>query len=104
MFIPYRIAHAARSGPFFPERARERSGARRDSVLGRPGNNPYCHYRARTLAAQGKRERLVLREAAPGNPFDNGRFEIVEEAIDAPDVRPPTPRELVKKRAAVPVG
>lgn len=71
------------------------------AVLGRPGNNPYCHYRARTLAAEGKRERLVLREAAPGNPFDNGRFEIVEEPVDAPDVRPPTPRDLVKKRSPV---
>ncbi len=68
------------------------------AVLGRPGNNPYCHYRARTLAEQGKRERLVLAEAAPGQPFDNGRFEIVVEALDAPDVRPPTPRELVRRR------
>ncbi len=69
------------------------------AVLGRPGNNPYCHYRARTLAAQGRRERLVLAEAAPGKPFDNGRFEIVEEPLEAPDPKPPTPRELVRKRA-----
>jgi radical SAM protein with 4Fe4S-binding SPASM domain len=55
------------------------------SILGRPGNNPYCHYRARTLAKQGKRERLVPAEAADGSPFDNGLFELVEEDIDAPD-------------------
>jgi hypothetical protein len=49
------------------------------------------------MVAQGKRERLVLKESAPGKPFDNGRFELVEEAFDAPDPKPPTPRELVKK-------
>jgi radical SAM protein with 4Fe4S-binding SPASM domain len=74
------------------------------SLFGRPGNNPYCHFRARVLAAEGKRERLVLREAAPGLPFDNGRFAIVEEAFDAPDVKPPTPSELVKKRGPAPAG
>lgn len=68
------------------------------SLLGRPGNNPYCHYRARTLAKQGQRERLVPRAPAPGQPFDNGLFEIVLEPLDAPDPRPPTPRELVRKR------
>lgn len=67
------------------------------AVLGRPGNNPYCHYRARTLAAEGKRERLVLRELAPGQPFDSGRFEVVVEPLDARDVRPPTPRQLVRR-------
>ena len=36
------------------------------AVFGRPGNNPYCHYRARTLARSGRRERLVPRTAAPG--------------------------------------
>jgi len=55
------------------------------SILGRPGNNPYCHYRARAMAAQGRRERLVPVERAPGTPFDHGRFELVEEALDAPD-------------------
>jgi radical SAM protein with 4Fe4S-binding SPASM domain len=68
------------------------------SLFDRPGNNPYCHYRARVMASQGKRERLVLKESAPGKPFDNGRFEIVEESFDAPDPKPPTPRELMKKR------
>lgn len=69
------------------------------SVLGRPGNNPYCYFRARAQQKKGVRERLVLREAAPGQPFDYGRFEIIEEPFDAVDVKPPTPRELVKKRA-----
>jgi radical SAM protein with 4Fe4S-binding SPASM domain len=55
------------------------------AILGRPGNNPYCHYRARTLAKRGQRERLVPLEAADGLPFDNGTFEVVVEAIDAVD-------------------
>jgi radical SAM protein with 4Fe4S-binding SPASM domain len=55
------------------------------SVLGRPGNNPYCHYRARTLAKKGLRERLVPAAPAAGRPFDNGTFDIVVEPLDAPD-------------------
>ncbi len=69
------------------------------SIFDRPGNNPYCHYRASALAAEGKRERLVQKQAAPGRPFDNGRFELVEEPLDAPDPRPPTPRELLRRSA-----
>lgn len=55
------------------------------AVLGRPGNNPYCHFRARTLASRGLRERLVLRQKAPGLPFDSGLFELLLEPFDAPD-------------------
>ena len=58
------------------------------ALFGRAGNNPYCHFRVKTLAADGVRERLVLREPAPGVPFDHARFEIVLEPFDAPD---PTP-------------
>ena len=68
------------------------------AVVGRPGNNPFCHFRAHTLKKRGLRERLVLRSAAPGQPFDNGLFEIREEPFDAADPKPATPRELVKKR------
>ncbi|MEV3956375.1 MULTISPECIES: radical SAM/SPASM domain-containing protein [Streptomyces] len=49
------------------------------SLLGRPGNNPYCHYRALELRKQGKRERVVPRLPAPGTSFDHGRFDIVVE-------------------------
>ncbi len=70
------------------------------SLFGRPGNNPMCHFRARSLAAEGKRERLVLKKAAPGVPFDNGEFELVEEPFDAPDPRPPTPAQLLRKRVS----
>jgi radical SAM protein with 4Fe4S-binding SPASM domain len=72
------------------------------AILGRPGNNPYCHFRARTLAKENKRERLVPREAAPGVPFDNGVFEIVVEALDAPDPKPAAKHQLVQIRRARP--
>ncbi len=55
------------------------------ALFGRPGNNPLCHFRAREMQKAGKRERLVPAEAAPGRPFDNGLWEIVEEDFDAPD-------------------
>lgn len=51
------------------------------SLLGRPGNNPLCHYRALKFADQGLRERLVKVAGAPGRRFDNGRFEIVVEPV-----------------------
>ena len=55
------------------------------ALFGRPGNNPYCHFRAQSLARQGRRERLKLVKKAPGQPFDHGQFELIEEAFDAPD-------------------
>ena len=49
------------------------------TLLGRRGNMPYCHHRAETLHARGIRERIVKVEEAPGEPFDFGRYELVEE-------------------------
>ncbi|HEY8927431.1 MAG TPA: radical SAM protein [Polyangia bacterium] len=51
------------------------------SLFGKPGNNPLCHHRALEMQRQGKRERLVPVAPAPGEPFDNGRFEITIEEI-----------------------
>jgi Y-X(10)_GDL-associated radical SAM protein len=51
-------------------------------LFGRPGNNPYCHYRALELAKQGLRERVVKTQEAPGRPFDQGRFDLVTEPLD----------------------
>lgn len=68
------------------------------ALFGRPGNNPYCHFRAKTRAAEGVRERLVPKTPAPGKPFDNGLYEIVEEPFDAPDPKPELKREYVKTK------
>jgi len=52
-----------------------------EALLGKPGNNPWCHHRALELQAAGKRERLVQIERAPGLPFDQGKFELVLEDV-----------------------
>jgi radical SAM protein with 4Fe4S-binding SPASM domain len=59
-------------------------------LLGKAGNNPYCIHRATELEKEGKRERIVKVEQAPGEPFDNGRYEIILE-----DMPPPDPRATV---------
>ncbi len=64
-------------------------------LLGRPGNNPYCHHRAIEHRARGLRERLVQVEEAPGDPFDHGRFDLVlepfvDEGVGAPASPSPT--------------
>lgn len=55
------------------------------ALFGKPGNNPYCHFRARSLQKQGLRERLVTETAAPGTPFDHRHFTLLTEAFDSPD-------------------
>jgi radical SAM protein with 4Fe4S-binding SPASM domain len=52
-----------------------------DVVLGRPGNNPYCHHRALELERAGLRERIVRTSEAPNLPFDRGAFELKLERI-----------------------
>lgn len=55
------------------------------SFFGRPGNNPYCHFRALSLQRRGLRERLVPERAAVGDSFDHGLFKLVQEDIAAPE-------------------
>ena len=52
-------------------------------TLGKRGNNPFCYHRAQTLKRSGLRERLVQTEQAEGQPYDFGRFTLLEEAWDA---------------------
>lgn len=65
-------------------------------LFGKPGNNPFCHYRALELQKEGRRERIRRVEAAPGLPFDHGIFELIEESVDAPlealEVKIPAPK------------
>ncbi len=78
------------------------------ALFGRPGNNPYCHYRAQTFAKQGLRERLVLAESAPGRPFDHALFDLVVEPLSTEEVGPLRPQQLVQVRrsgrASQPIG
>lgn len=52
-----------------------------EALFGKPGNNPWCHHRALEFAEKGLRERLVQVQSAKGEPFDQGRFEIIVEAM-----------------------
>jgi radical SAM protein with 4Fe4S-binding SPASM domain len=49
---------------------------------GKRGDNPYCYYRATTLAKRGLRERIVKVAEAPDEPFAVGRFEVRLERAD----------------------
>jgi radical SAM protein with 4Fe4S-binding SPASM domain len=49
---------------------------------GRRGDNPYCYYRATTLARRGLRESIVKIEEAPDQPFATGRFKVRLERRD----------------------
>jgi Y-X(10)_GDL-associated radical SAM protein len=51
------------------------------SLLGKPGNNPYCHYRALELNKQGMRERVVKIRDAAKTSFAVGEFELITERI-----------------------
>jgi radical SAM protein with 4Fe4S-binding SPASM domain len=57
-----------------------------EPLLGRPGNNPFCHHRALEMDRMGLRERVELVKAAEGLPFDNGLFRVIREPKD-PDER-----------------
>jgi radical SAM protein with 4Fe4S-binding SPASM domain len=67
-----------------------------DSLLGRPGNNPYCHHRALELQRAGKRERIRRVVEAPGKPFDAGLFELILE--DWPVAEPARASTLGEER------
>jgi Y-X(10)_GDL-associated radical SAM protein len=49
------------------------------SLLGEPGNNPYCHYRTLELDKQGLRERVVKIREAEATSFAVGEFELITE-------------------------
>jgi radical SAM protein with 4Fe4S-binding SPASM domain len=58
-------------------------------TLGRRGNNPFCYHRVTQLRRRGLRERLVVKEKAPQEPYDFGRLEIVEEPwVDEQGAKP----------------
>jgi radical SAM protein with 4Fe4S-binding SPASM domain len=72
------------AGCEFAQRCRGGCSWTAQALFGRPGNNPYCHHRVLSFASRGLRERLVHVHGAPGQPFDNGLFELAVEALDAP--------------------
>jgi len=57
-----------------------------EPLLGRPGNNPFCHHRALMMDRQGLRERIEQVRGASGGGFDNGLFRVIREHKD-PELR-----------------
>lgn len=55
------------------------------AFFGRPGDQPYCHFRALEMKRRGLRERLVPTTPAEGLPFDHGLFELVREPFESPE-------------------
>lgn len=54
-----------------------------EPLLGRPGNNPFCHHRAMEMDKQGLRERIELvRGADSDEPFSAGLFRVIREHAD----------------------
>ncbi|MCY1062598.1 radical SAM protein [Nannocystis sp. SCPEA4] len=53
-----------------------------EPLLGRPGNNPFCHHRALMMDRAGLRERIEQIRGAGGQPFDNGLFRVIREHAD----------------------
>ena len=53
-----------------------------EPIMGRPGNNPFCHHRALEMDKAGHRERLEMVEAGDAGAFGFGNFRIIREHAD----------------------
>ncbi len=67
---------------YYADTCRGGCTATAEPLMGRPGNNPFCHHRALEMDRMGQRERIEPVAAAPGVPFDHGLYRIVREWID----------------------
>jgi len=74
---------------YYKDPCRAGCTATAEPLVGRPGNNPFCHHRAIEMDRQGLRERIEPVAPAPGLPFDHGYYRIVREPKD-PDLRAKT--------------
>lgn len=68
---------------YYADTCRGGCTATAEPLLGRPGNNPFCHHRALEMQRLGQRERIEPVAAAPGVPFDHGLYRVVREWVDA---------------------
>jgi len=67
---------------YYADTCRGGCTATAEPLLGRPGNNPFCHHRALEMDRMQQRERIEQVAAAPGVPFDHGLYRIVREWTD----------------------
>ena len=52
------------------------------SLMGKPGDNPFCHHRVLELRRQGLRETIRHVGDAPGTAFDHGLFAVDVQTLD----------------------
>jgi radical SAM protein with 4Fe4S-binding SPASM domain len=75
-----------------------------ESLLGKRGNNPCCHYRVLDLARHGLRERVVKFREAPQESFACGEFALILEEIpgvtDTPSLPERDPASVHVQREA----
>lgn len=74
--------------------------AANEPLLGRPGNNPFCHHRAIEMDRKGLRERIEPAAAPQGVPFDNGLFRLIVEHKDPAMREQHGPVEVVEPRTS----
>lgn len=67
---------------YYAETCRGGCTATAEPLLGRPGNNPFCHHRALEMQRMEQRERIEPVAVAPGVPFDHGLYRVVREWLD----------------------
>jgi radical SAM protein with 4Fe4S-binding SPASM domain len=75
-----------------------------EPLLGRPGNNPFCHHRALMMDRQGLRERIEQVRGAAGGGFDNGLFRVIREPKDPSSGIPVVTEEPRVSRLIEPTG
>ncbi len=74
-------------GCYYAETCMSGCTAATEPLLGRPGNNPFCHHRAQDLADRGLRERIEQVAPSAGRGFDNGLFRVICEPLDEEERR-----------------
>ncbi|NVB42978.1 radical SAM protein [Pseudenhygromyxa sp. WMMC2535] len=72
--------------------------AANEPLLGRPGNNPFCHHRALEMKRMGMRERIEPAIPPKGVPFDNGLFRLIREYEDPERRAKEGPVEITEPR------
>lgn len=69
-----------------------------EPLLGRPGNNPYCHHRALEMDRAGQRERLEPVFRAGQHAFGFGSYRLIREHKDPARREAEGPIEVVEPR------
>jgi radical SAM protein with 4Fe4S-binding SPASM domain len=85
---------------YYADECRAGCTATAEPLLGRPGNNPFCHHRALEMERMGLRERIELVSVAPDIPFANGLWQVVREPADEAERARTGPVEIERPRVS----